>query len=62
MYSSLGALLLRALLLVIAFVCFIVAAIGLPANGGGRPVLTWLAAGLAFLTASLLIDAARLRQ
>jgi hypothetical protein len=52
----------QAVLLVAALICFVVAAVGLPATGGGRPVLTWMSAGLAFATLSVLVSSVRLRH
>jgi hypothetical protein len=49
----------RGLLLVLALVCFLVAAVGLSTTSSGRPVLTWMSAGLAFLTLALLADLRR---
>lgn len=49
----------RGLLLILALVCFVVAAGGLSTTSSGRPLLTWISAGLAFLTLALLIDLRR---
>ena len=49
----------RGLLLVLALVCFVVAAVGLSTISSGRPVLSWMSAGLGFLTLALLIDLRR---
>jgi hypothetical protein len=46
----------RGVLLVLALACFVVAAVGLSTTSSGRPVLTWMSGGLAFLTLALLVD------
>jgi uncharacterized membrane protein len=43
----------RIALLVVALICFVVAVV--QPSASGRPVLTWIAVGLAFVTASLLV-------
>ena len=46
----------RAVLLLMAFICFVVALIGIPSSSGsGRQSQAWIATGLALLTAALLI-------
>jgi hypothetical protein len=45
----------RAVLLAIAFICFVVAVVGVPSSGSGRQAQAWIATGLALLTAALLI-------
>jgi hypothetical protein len=47
----------RALLLVLALARFLVAVIGMQASSSGRPVLTWLAAGLTLVMAAPLVRA-----
>jgi uncharacterized membrane protein len=44
----------RIVLLVVALICFVVAVV--QPSASGRPVLTWIAAGLAFATGSLLVS------
>ena len=46
----------RGLFLLLALVCFVIASVGLSTVSSGRPVLTWISAGLAFLTLALLVD------
>jgi hypothetical protein len=45
----------RAVLLVLALICFVVAVVGVPGSGSGRQAQAWIATGLALLTAGLLI-------
>jgi hypothetical protein len=42
-------------LLVLAFICFVVAVVGVPSSGSGRQAQAWIATGLALLTAALLV-------
>jgi hypothetical protein len=52
----------RAVLLILALVCFVVAVVGVPSiavvgvpsSGSGRQAQAWIATGLALLTAALL--------
>jgi hypothetical protein len=46
-------------LLILAFICFVVAVVGVPSIGSGRQAQAWIATGLALLTASLLIGGLR---
>jgi hypothetical protein len=45
----------RAVLLILALVCFVVAVVGVPSSGSGRQAQAWIATGLALLTAALLL-------
>jgi hypothetical protein len=42
-------------LLAMAFICFVVAVVGVPSSGSGRQAQAWIATGLALLTAVVLV-------
>jgi hypothetical protein len=51
----------RTLLQIAALICFVVAAVAVPSTSG-RPVLTWIAAGLAFLTVAWIVDSVHISE
>jgi hypothetical protein len=46
-------------LLILAFICFVVALVGVPSIGSGRQAQAWIALGLALLTAAIFVGGLR---